>query len=97
MKGAEHIIPIMVKRFGEVWNEVAAGLAEAPDREKTVILASIVEKETGAAEERPLIAGVFYNRLKVGMRLQSDPTVVYGSKNFETAISKDDLLTAYSL
>jgi len=94
IKGAENIIPIMVRRFADVWNEITAPLAEQPDREKTVILASIVEKETGAREERPLIAGVFSNRLKLGMRLQSDPTVVYGSKNFAEAITRKDLQTA---
>lgn len=91
--GAENIIPIMVKRFTDVWSVLAAGLDEEPDLQKTVILASIVEKETGAPEERPLIAGVFHNRLQKGMRLQSDPTVIYGSKKFSAPISKKDLLT----
>lgn len=93
MKGADKIIPIMVKRFNEVWQELAASQPEVVDRNKTVILASIVEKETGAPEERPLIAGVFHNRLKKGMRLQSDPTVVYGSKRFSQPITRKDLKT----
>lgn len=91
--GAEKIIVLMVQRFTDVWDELTAGLDEEPDQVKTVILASMVEEETGAAEERPLIAGVFHNRLQKGMRLQSDPTVVYGSKKFAEPISRKDLQT----
>jgi len=61
----------------EVWNRRAPGLPiETP--EQFVTLASIVEKETGRADERSRVAGVFINRLRKGMRLQSDPTVIYG-------------------
>lgn len=89
----EKILTLMVKRFAGVWSELEAGFDQKADRERTVTLASIVEKETGAPEERPLIAGVFHNRLRVGMRLQSDPTVVYGVKGFSGSITRKDLVT----
>lgn len=93
LRGAEKIIGLMVGRFTKVWAEMTAELEEQPDREKTVILASIVEKETGTPSERPLIAGVFRNRLQLGMRLQSDPTVVFGLENHSGRITRADLLT----
>jgi UPF0755 protein len=67
----------MKQALEEIWE---SRKAESPIKtpEELLVLASIVEKETGVPEERPQVAAVFLNRLKKGMKLQSDPTVVYG-------------------
>jgi len=65
----------------------AAGLSET----EMVTLASVIEKETGLAAERPVIAGVFHNRLRIGMPLQSDPTVIYGRGEARGPITRADL------
>ncbi len=86
----EDIITMMVRRFFQVWNELQPGDSDMRD---IVILASIIEKETAAREEMPLIASVFRNRLHLRMRLQSDPTVIYGIENFSGNLTKKDLQT----
>src|SRR5688572_16931623 len=67
----------MDKRLEAAWAE-RSPQAAVKTPEEALILASIVEKETGKAADRPLIAAVFNNRLRVGMPLQTDPTVIYG-------------------
>jgi len=80
----EAVVRTMVDEFLAAWTEFAL---EARNQRRSmhevVTLASIVEKETGVAEERPRIASVFLNRLGRGMRLESDPTTIYGIPDFD--------------
>ncbi|MDP4030521.1 MAG: endolytic transglycosylase MltG [Gallionella sp.] len=89
---------VMQQRLQEAWAGRDAGLPlQTPYQ--ALILASIVEKETGTPADRALIAGVFVNRLRKGMLLQTDPTVIYGlGEQFDGNLRKRDLLadTAYN-
>lgn len=76
-----------------IWSARAASLPLATPYE-ALILASIIEKETGLESDRAEIAGVFVNRLRKGMRLQTDPTIIYGlGQQFDGNLRKKDLLT----
>jgi UPF0755 protein len=84
---------LMQKHLAANWAQRSPGLPLSTPYE-ALILASIVEKETGKAVDRPLISAVFVNRLKIGMRLQTDPTVIYGiGERFDGNLRKQDLLT----
>ncbi len=87
------IIDVMVKRFWEIIGPYMDRIKDLKMTvEEVITLASIVEKETGTAEEMPLIASVFLNRLRNGMRMESDPTVIYGMNDFTGNLTRKDLL-----
>ena len=84
---------LMRKRLDSAWSGRADGLP-LKNADEALVLASIVEKETGAAVDRGLVAAVFVNRLKVGMPLQTDPTVIYGlGADFDGNLRKIHLQT----
>lgn len=89
---AAEIARTLVAQFHAIWPEIAPGSEELGlSMLETVTLASIVEKETGAPEERSLIAAVFHNRLRRGMRLETDPTVIYGIPDFDGNLRRTHL------
>jgi len=87
------ILGLMVRRFHERFDAEhhRKAIARGMSVNEVLTLASIVEKESGVAAERPLIAGVFYNRLRLGMPLQSDPTTIYAIPNFNGDLTRADL------
>jgi UPF0755 protein len=91
----ESIVEEMVKKtFSVLHNEL--GLPEDKSKieiHKILTIASLIEKEARVKDEMPLISSVFHNRIRQGMRLQCDPTVIYGLKKFEGSLTKNDLVT----
>jgi UPF0755 protein len=92
---ARKMISTMVKQFhvtfNPVWEKRPADLSFSIH--EIVTLASMIEKETGVADERPLVSSVFHNRLNKNMRLQSDPTVIYGVEDFDGNLTRKHLNT----
>lgn len=90
----QEMIRLMVKTFYMHWSakEEADAKSLGMTRHQVITLASIIEKETGAPQERPVISSVFHNRLRRGMKLQSDPTTIYGIwERYDGNIHKRDL------
>ena len=92
MKLLARALKAMDRQLDKAWAARAPGIVlRSPD--EALILASIVEKETGKGEDRARIASVFHNRLRIGMRLQTDPTVIYGlGESFDGNLRKHHLL-----
>jgi len=90
---SEEVIQMMVHQFKKVFGPDLVNRASelGISEREAIILASIIEKETPLPEEKPLISAVFHNRLKRKIPLQSDPTVIYGIKNFNGNLTKEHL------
>jgi UPF0755 protein len=92
----EKVIQRMVQQFRKVFTPELASQAthRGMSEREVVILASIIEKETSLSEEKPLVSAVFHNRLRLKMPLQSDPTVIYGLKDFKGNLKREHLTQA---
>lgn len=95
--GAKELMRNMIQNFITNYNSITPNPSLDMNRHQIVTLASIIEKETGAIDERQLVSSVFHNRLRKGMRLQTDPTIVYGildsGRTYDGNIHKSDLST----
>ena len=91
----EELIQKMVHQFKKVFGPdlIHRASEQGLTEREAVILASVIEKETSLPEEKSLVSAVFHNRLKRNIPLQSDPTVIYGIKNFDGNLTKEHLLT----
>ena len=90
--GTRKVITALARRFLVEWEHLApAAAALGLSRHQAVTLASIIEREAKLEAERPLISSVYHNRLKKGMPLQADPTVIYGLPRFEGNLTRDHL------
>lgn len=85
------LLKMLVARSLSVWRDLSEAAVSDLNRHQTFTLASIVEKESGVDQERPVIASVFLNRLKKKMKLQSDPTVIYGLNSYDGKLTRANL------
>ncbi|MFH1060681.1 MAG: endolytic transglycosylase MltG [Pseudomonadota bacterium] len=82
----------MARRFRAEWQPLAAAAGRRGlDQARAVTLASIIERETRVPAERPLVSAVYHNRIKQGMKLQADPTVIYGLEGFDGSLTRAHL------
>jgi UPF0755 protein len=93
MTSEKEIIVTMAEQFRKASEPIWAqtGTSIGLSRHQIITLASIIEKETGIEAERPLVSAVFHNRLRRNMALQSDPTVIYGLKDYNGNLTRKDL------